>query len=270
MPPSLRITISQPCHEDWNAMTPAQQGRHCASCNKVVMDFTAMSDAQIIVYFQSAKGNTCGRFYNNQLNRDFYLYTTTTAGKRTRIRYIAVSMLVAQLFAYRSYAADMLDTTKIRIDSCGVVSIDTATSMVQDTLAPEVKDSLELKWDNDTTQSIILGDTYNVTCTETNGYAVISGMTGPWYVEDTFHEVGPWHKYVGKGYLWLQQTQLANFLFPQNEQHLVYINRNENVIATNDGPMAKPKPKPSKPKQVLNWLATLPRRLRVNKNKIEC
>lgn len=262
MPPSLRITIPEPCHEDWNAMTPAQQGRHCASCNKVVMDFTNMSDAQIIVYFQSAKGNTCGRFYNNQLNREFYLYTTTTAGKRTRIRYIAVSMLVAQLFACRSYAADMLDTSKIRIDSCGVVSIDTATSMAQDTLAPEVKDSLELKWDNDTTQSVILGDTYNVTCTETYGYTTISGMIGPEYV-DTFHEVGPWHKYVGKGYLWLQQTRLANFLFPQNEQHLARINRKLNIVETPDAPLAAKAPKPSKPKQVLNWLATLPRRVKI-------
>ena len=260
MPPSLRITIPEPCHEDWNAMTPAQQGRHCASCNKIVMDFTTMSDAQIIAYFQSTKGNTCGRFYNNQLNRDFYLYTTTTAGKRTRIRYIAVSMLVAQLFAYRSYAADMLDTTKIRIDSCGVVSIDTASNMVEDTLS-NASDSLSLSWEEEGRPIITIGDTYEVTCSQTSGYTVVYGGVSP-LPYDTFHEVGPWHKYVGKGYLWLQQTRLANFLLPQNEDHLAHINRNVDIIETPGAPLAAKQPKPSKPKLVLNWLATLPGRLR--------
>ena len=38
--------ISEPCHENWDDMTPTQQGRHCASCEKQVVDFTKMTEHQ--------------------------------------------------------------------------------------------------------------------------------------------------------------------------------------------------------------------------------
>lgn len=61
------ITIPEPCHQSWNEMIPEGQGRHCQQCSKVVTDFTAMSNAQIIDYFNSY-GNVCGRFGAGQLN----------------------------------------------------------------------------------------------------------------------------------------------------------------------------------------------------------
>lgn len=33
------LNIPKPCHEDWAGMTPAERGRHCAACDKVVRDF---------------------------------------------------------------------------------------------------------------------------------------------------------------------------------------------------------------------------------------
>src|SRR5205085_11579342 len=44
-------------------------GRFCGACSKQVVDFSVMSDTEIIRYFTAAKGNTCGRFSNDQLNR---------------------------------------------------------------------------------------------------------------------------------------------------------------------------------------------------------
>ena len=64
----MKLQVSQPCSQDWNTMTPQEQGRFCGSCQKVVIDFTTMSDSEIISHFQNYKGNTCGRFYDNQLN----------------------------------------------------------------------------------------------------------------------------------------------------------------------------------------------------------
>jgi CarboxypepD_reg-like domain len=60
------ITIPTPCHQSWQQMTPAGQGRHCQSCDKIVTDFTAMSNSQIINYLSTA-GNVCGRFNKPQL-----------------------------------------------------------------------------------------------------------------------------------------------------------------------------------------------------------
>lgn len=60
------ISIPQPCHEDWQQMTPVAQGRHCQSCCKTVMDFTAMSNADIIGYL-ATHSNTCGRISGPKL-----------------------------------------------------------------------------------------------------------------------------------------------------------------------------------------------------------
>jgi hypothetical protein len=64
------LAVSEPCHENWEAMTSAGKGRHCASCQKTVVDFTAMTDSQVASFFKQSPQNVCGRFYNNQLNRE--------------------------------------------------------------------------------------------------------------------------------------------------------------------------------------------------------
>jgi len=62
-----KITIPEPCHEDWNKMTPNDNGRFCGSCSKNVVDFTNMLPDEIQLYFQQ-NSNVCGRFKNSQLN----------------------------------------------------------------------------------------------------------------------------------------------------------------------------------------------------------
>jgi len=62
------ISIPEPCSEQWQQMTPVDGGRHCESCCKTVVDFTAMADVEIISYF-AVKSNVCGRFDEPQLNR---------------------------------------------------------------------------------------------------------------------------------------------------------------------------------------------------------
>lgn len=67
----MKITISvpTPCHEDWNAMSPRQQGRHCAQCDHVVADLTTATDAQLVALFTSDAKPKCARFDPKQLDR---------------------------------------------------------------------------------------------------------------------------------------------------------------------------------------------------------
>lgn len=65
----MRISIENPCHEDWQTMTPETQGRFCGACEKTVVDFTKMSDAEILQYFSKPSvEKTCGRFRVEQLS----------------------------------------------------------------------------------------------------------------------------------------------------------------------------------------------------------
>lgn len=66
---SLIIQIPQPCHERWADMQPNEQGRFCANCQKTVVDYTTLSDRELVKLLAKGSEARCGRFYNEQLNR---------------------------------------------------------------------------------------------------------------------------------------------------------------------------------------------------------
>jgi hypothetical protein len=69
-PPTMnsQFSVPKPCHENWDAMTPAEQGRFCSVCSKSVTDFTQMSNEEIVIYLRQNSGSrVCGRFRNDQL-----------------------------------------------------------------------------------------------------------------------------------------------------------------------------------------------------------
>lgn len=69
----IELAIPVPCQQRWQSMKPKESGRFCDSCQKTVVDFTAMTDQQIGAYFSNQPKNVCGRFTAGQLNRDVVL-----------------------------------------------------------------------------------------------------------------------------------------------------------------------------------------------------
>jgi Gram-negative bacterial TonB protein C-terminal len=64
-----KLTIPEPCHEDWDKMQPKDNGRFCLSCSKTVVDFTTMLPNEIQNYFiQNRNNNVCGKFKKSQLD----------------------------------------------------------------------------------------------------------------------------------------------------------------------------------------------------------
>ena len=83
MPKSFHLSIPTPCHEDWDAMTSREQGRHCASCQKTVVDFTGMRDAQLVRFFEEygKHESICGRVRTEQVQRPLVHASSTPSWK---------------------------------------------------------------------------------------------------------------------------------------------------------------------------------------------
>jgi len=61
-----KLSIPKPCHQPWQQMTAVEDGRHCESCCKTVVDFTKMTNDQIINYL-SVSHKVCGRIQEQQM-----------------------------------------------------------------------------------------------------------------------------------------------------------------------------------------------------------
>lgn len=94
MQPIVKITIPQPCHQQWDSMTQATNGRFCTSCSKTVVDFTTMTDQQVIAYL-SATNNVCGRISTPQFSsiNNRLQVNTLSPGSIWKRLILAVTML---------------------------------------------------------------------------------------------------------------------------------------------------------------------------------
>ena len=66
----ISLSIPEPCHENWDGMSKTGKGRFCAACQKTVIDFGRMSDREVAEFFKKPASSVCGRFQQDQLDRD--------------------------------------------------------------------------------------------------------------------------------------------------------------------------------------------------------
>jgi hypothetical protein len=69
MSKNIQILVPRPCGQNWDVMAPSGNGRFCGSCQKTVVDFTNMSDGEVLTWLADTNKKTCGRFDADQLNR---------------------------------------------------------------------------------------------------------------------------------------------------------------------------------------------------------
>lgn len=74
----MKVSINNPCHENWETMTPNEQGAFCLACQKTVVDFSQKTTQEIKDFFTvlPKAEKVCGRFRKDQLKEmsfdDFY------------------------------------------------------------------------------------------------------------------------------------------------------------------------------------------------------
>ena len=108
MPKYLSIQVPEPCHENWDNMTAANQGRYCNACAKTVIDFSEMTDTQVLNHFKKDTGNTCGRFHHNQLENNILIPRKEIPW----LKYFFTITIPAFIFSIKAVAQKKIESTK--------------------------------------------------------------------------------------------------------------------------------------------------------------
>ncbi|MBP6624457.1 MAG: hypothetical protein KA198_04755 [Chitinophagaceae bacterium] len=98
----LVIQILNPCHENWDEMTLTDQGKFCSNCQKVVIDFSEKTDAELVDYFNT-HSSFCGRFKQTQIDR--YIETPKPVLKRLFHFYSKFAALFFTAFSFKGFQA---------------------------------------------------------------------------------------------------------------------------------------------------------------------
>ena len=102
----MRPQLEFSCPEKWNSMSPKNGGRYCGSCEKVVTDFSRMSNEEIVSTMNSSNAGACGSFKAHQLEQPFNdkrnvligFYQRLTTSKTIFPRFISLGLVTALLF----------------------------------------------------------------------------------------------------------------------------------------------------------------------------
>jgi hypothetical protein len=101
---SIHISIPQPCHESWDSMDKTERGAFCHSCQKEVIDFSAMTDREVIEYLSKNK-LSCARYRTDQLNTKLTIPKVDNGMFRWRALFLSFLSLISikNIIAQSSY-----------------------------------------------------------------------------------------------------------------------------------------------------------------------
>jgi len=98
----MNLHIPTPCHESWDKMTPQKDGRFCATCETVVVDFSNKSLDEIKAYFETTREtNVCGFCQERHVtNSKFYraLNSIELFFSKTRLSKFVIASITFILF----------------------------------------------------------------------------------------------------------------------------------------------------------------------------
>lgn len=116
-----KITVPEPCHENWDKMTPKDNGRFCLSCTKTVVDFTTMLPEEVQHFFiQNQDKSICGRFKKSQLDTIIIQIPSQVLYSQTHYRKMFLLALFIAMGTTLFSCADK-DGNKKKIDKVEVV-----------------------------------------------------------------------------------------------------------------------------------------------------
>lgn len=101
------VSIPKPCHENWAAMTPTEQGAFCQKCSTNVIDFSVKSNDEILNFLKENEGkHVCGRFKTDQLDEfnNSYLEWENQDARTFQSKFLYACLLVFGMALFNGYS----------------------------------------------------------------------------------------------------------------------------------------------------------------------
>ena len=114
MKKELKLSMNSPCGETFENFTPTTRGGFCSSCSKEVIDFTSMTDQEIIDFFYNHNGKACGRFHESQL-KSYYLKDTINPTYKNYAAIGVIGLSLASFLASSTAAAQDKKPPQIKV-----------------------------------------------------------------------------------------------------------------------------------------------------------
>lgn len=109
---SISLSIPTPCNESWDKMTANEKGRHCASCNKTVIDFSLYTDKELVQFFKKTKGEICGRINSYQATNPIVVIEQPN---RTFFHKLFLGSAIASWLGFGTTAHAQQNSTKLSL-----------------------------------------------------------------------------------------------------------------------------------------------------------
>lgn len=125
------FSIPKPCSENWNEMTPTEQGAFCSKCTKEVLDLTATKSSKIRAKI-AANANPCIRISNRQMDEINWWEWFNSLTLKKQLNHV---FLIAFLFAFKfNGSSQQPDTLAAQQNNVMIDSL--APVVLSDTILP--------------------------------------------------------------------------------------------------------------------------------------
>ncbi len=139
----MKIKIKEPCDADWSKMKIGMKSRHCELCVKNVMDFTAMTREEILIYlFRNNNKSTCARMYGGQM--DFHFQELEAIVEGTRKQKGNLPFMVLSFATLAMMSCNSLPGNNNYEPTTGKIVVVPKSDTTQDKIKPLLKDTSEV------------------------------------------------------------------------------------------------------------------------------
>lgn len=126
------LKINNACSESWDKMEPNERGNYCKICEKTVLDFTRLSQKEILEKLNEANGEICARLTSSQFNTPIFDYRYQNQNSIPYSKIAAGLVLASSLIATQPSQAN-----NFRFENQIVQTINQESSSLADNSAPK-------------------------------------------------------------------------------------------------------------------------------------